>query len=68
LKIFLGLTSNLPVAFATTLLLGVGRSFAGVSGFAEVLWQVVFRNGSAVGKSSVVTVSDFVGTGHFNVG
>jgi hypothetical protein len=56
--------SNIPVALATALFLGVGRRFAGVSGFAEVLWQVVFRGGSAVGQAGVVAVSQLVGAGH----
>jgi hypothetical protein len=56
--------SNIPVALATALFLGVGRGLAGVSGFAEVLWQVVFRGGSAVGQAGVVAVSQLVGAGH----
>jgi hypothetical protein len=59
------LTSDLPVAFATALLLGVGRGFTGVSGLAEVLWQVVFWGGGAVGQAGVVAVSQLVGAGHF---
>ena len=60
-----GLTGNLPVAFATALLLGVGWGLAGVSGFSKVFRQVVFWDGSAVGKTGVVAVSDLVGPGHF---
>jgi hypothetical protein len=57
----------LPVAFATALLLGLGRRLAGVSGLAEVLWKIVLRDGGTVGETSVVTVSSLVGTGHCNV-
>ena len=56
--------SNIPVAFTTALFLGVGRGLAGVSGLAEVLGQVVFRGGSAVGQTGVVAVSQLVGAGH----
>lgn len=56
--------SNIPVAFATALFLGVGRRLAGVSGLAEVLWQVVFWGGSAVGQAGVIAVSQLVGAGH----
>lgn len=55
---------GLPVAFATALLLGLGRRLAGVSGLAEVLREVVLWNGSAVGDAGVVTVSSLVGAGH----
>lgn len=55
----------LPVAFASTLLLGVGWGFAGVAGFAEVLGEVVFWDGGAVGDAGVVTVSSLVGAGHW---
>jgi hypothetical protein len=58
----------LPVAFATALLLGLGRRLAGVSGLAEVLWEIVLRDGGAVGETSVVTVSSLVGAGHCNDG
>ena len=56
--------SDIPVAFATALFFGVGRRLAGVSGLAEVLWQVVFWGGSAVGQTGVVAVSQLVGAGH----
>lgn len=54
----------LPVALTTALLLGLGGRLAGVSGLAEVLGEVVFWDGGAVGETSVVTVSGLVGTGH----
>jgi len=47
------------------LLLGVGRGFAGVSGFAEILGQMVFWGGGAVGQAGVVAVSLLVGAGHW---
>lgn len=55
---------NVPVALATALLLGVGRRLAGVSGLAEVLGEMLFRQGGAVGEANVVTVSGFVATSH----
>jgi len=61
---WLGNNRCLPVALATALLFGLGRRLAGVSGFAEILGKIVFWDGSAVGETSVVTVSSLVGTGH----
>ena len=58
---------NVPVALATALLFGVRRRLAGVSGLAEVLGEVLFRQGGAVGEANVVTVSGFVATGHWSV-
>ena len=54
----------LPVALATALLFGLGWRLAGVSGLAEVLGEIVLWDGSAVGETSVITVSGLVGTGH----
>lgn len=55
---------SLPVALATTLLLGVGRGFAGVAGLAEVLRKMVFWRSGAIGKARMVAVGGFVAAGH----
>jgi len=55
---------GLPVAFATTLLLGVGRVLAGVPGLAEVAREVLLRSSGAVGEANVVTVGGLVSAGH----
>lgn len=57
---------SLPIAFAAALLLGVGRGLAGVAGLAEVLGEMLFRRGGAVGKAGVVAVSSFVAAGHWD--
>lgn len=58
----------LPVAFAAALLFGVAWGFAGVAGLAEVLGEVVFWDGGAVGEADVVAVSGLVGAGHWGGG
>lgn len=55
---------SLPVALAAAGFLraaGIGTLMAGLS---EVAREVLFRSGSAIGKTNMVTVGHFVGAGH----
>lgn len=53
-----------PVAFAASLLLGVGWVLAGIARFGKVAREVLFWSGGAGGKADVVTVVVLVGASH----
>ena len=56
----------MPVAFTVTGLLDSVGIIVGIeAGFGKVTRKVLFRESSAVGKTNVVTVVDFVRTGHY---
>ena len=58
---------NLPVALATTLLLGGGWIGAVEACFAEVAWEVLFWGGGAIGEANVVTVGSLVSASHWKM-
>lgn len=56
----------LPVAFAITGLLDSVGIVVGIeAGFGKVTRKVLFRESSAIGEANVVTVVEFVRTGHY---
>ena len=55
---------NEPIAFSSTLLLGLLWISSNVAGFGEVAGKVSFWLRGTVSKADVVTVIEFVGTSH----
>jgi hypothetical protein len=68
IAIILGLLTVLaPITSTTTRLLDRGRVGVSVTRFGKIARKSVFRNSSAVGETSVVTIVGLVGTGHSKV-
>ena len=59
-----GKLEDSPIAFAAALLLGVGGVLAGVAGFGEVAWEMLFWGRGAVGEADVVAVVALVSASH----
>jgi hypothetical protein len=59
-----GVESDLPIAFAATILLRLGRVLAWMTRLGEVARKVRLGFGSAISDASMVTVSELVGASH----
>ncbi len=55
---------DIPIAFATALLLGGGWVSASIACFGEVAWEVLLGSGGTIGKAYMVTVVGLVSASH----
>lgn len=55
---------SLPIAFTTTLLLGVAWILAGVASLGKVTWKMLLWSGCAIGKALMIAVVGLMRTSH----